>query len=297
MINCITPRNKAELAQYYQLRWEILRAPWQQAKGSERDEYESQALHRILINGEGNIIGVGRLHFTDQTHAQIRFMAIKDEYQGQGLGKQLVDALEQQAAKLGAKVLSLNARKEAVMFYQHLGYQLLGFSHLLYDEIEHFSMTKTIEAPPFHLKSISQDLQDTWHKTIPLSKAMNIAIVYYDETQLVTHCEPQFNKNLHNTMFAGSIYTLATLTAWGWVYLQLQKAKLAGDIVLADGQIKYIAPIKGVASAMTNIDLAVGDASELTQNKKARFTVEVNVYSGDLCAARFIGKYVVLPKG
>jgi thioesterase domain-containing protein len=296
MIKCIAPKSKTEFAQYYQLRWEILRAPWQQAKGSEQDEYESEAIHRILIDDEQQIVGVGRLHFTEQSHAQIRYMAINADYQGKGLGKQMIDTLEQKSAKLGARVISLNARKDAVKFYQYLGYQLLEFSHLLYNEIEHFSMTKTIEPLASHQIEISQNLQDTWHQTIPLSKAMNIAITYFDEVQLVTHCEPSFNKNLHNTMFAGSIYTLATLTAWGWVYLQLQKSKLAGDIVLADGQIKYLAPIKGVVSAMTRVDLAVGDCTALTLNKKARFTVEVEVYSGDLCAARFTGKYVVLPK-
>ena len=37
-------------------------------------------------------------------------------------------------------------------------------------------------------------------------------------------------------MFAGSIYTLGTLMVW----LQEKLAKVSGDIVLADGQIRYL---------------------------------------------------------
>jgi len=296
MIECIAPRNKAEFARYYHFRWQLLREPWQQVVGSEQDELEDQAIHRMLIDENGTIFGVARLHFTYQYQAQIRYMAISQSEQGKGLGKKLVAELEFQAMLRGAQTVLLNAREHTIKFYQKMGYQLGAISHVLYDEITHFSMEKNLGKLYKSKNKSIKKLQDTWYQTIPISKAMNIAICYYDEMSMITHCDPAFNKNLHNTMFAGSIYTLATLTGWGWVYFHLLNNNAQGDIVLANASIKYIAPIKGVVAAKTTRQLVVGETKPLQQSKKARFTVEVELLSGEKVAARFTGHYVVIPK-
>ena len=295
MNNSITPTSELDFDNYYQFRWKMLRQPWQQPHGSEQDDLEQQAVHRMIIKEE-QIIAVGRLHKVSQTQAQIRYMAVDNNCQGQGLGKQIIEALEHEASKQGVNEITLNARENAVDFYQKLGYQSQGFSHLLYGEIRHISMTKKLTHLQNHQQQLSQQLQNTWHDTIPLSKAMNLKICHYDQQVLVTNCDPDFNKNLHNTMFAGSIYTHATLTGWGWVYFQLEHEQLKGDIVLADANIRYLKPIKGPAYAVTSIEQASGKLTVLKKGKKARFTITVNVMSGDKVAAIFTGVYVVLPK-
>ncbi len=90
MYKCREPKNQAELAQYYQLRWQALRQPSQQAMGSEKDELEEQSYHRVIVDDMDNIVGVVRLHNVSQAQAQIRYMAISDPVRGQGLGKLLI---------------------------------------------------------------------------------------------------------------------------------------------------------------------------------------------------------------
>ena len=123
---------------------------------------------------------------------------------------------------------------------------------------------------------------------------MNIKISYFDGKELITHCDGSFNKNLHNTMFAGSIYTLATLSGWGWVYLQLQQQQLKGDIVLAKADIKYHAPIAGSGYAKVVTESVSGDFTRLTLGKNARINLTVHLYSGENIAATFSGSYAVL---
>jgi thioesterase domain-containing protein len=296
MFECRTPKNQQEFDQYYFLRWKILRKPLQQALGSEKDELESQGIHRAIFDNLGNVIAVARLHYTESFEAQIRYMAVSEDYQGRGLGLQLILALEQYAIKCGIKKITLKSREIAVNFYEKQGYLNLGFSHLLHHQIRHFLMEKELSPSNYHLESLATDLQNVWHETIPLSKAMNIAISYYDRKILVTTCDVEFNKNLHDTMFAGSVYTLATLTGWGWVYLWLQHEKILGDIVLADANIRYHAPIEGITFAETACSLKSGDYDKLLLKEKAKFTIEVKVKSGDKVAATFKGLYFVLPK-
>ena len=296
MITCRAPKTTKEFEEYYYLRWLILRSPWGKERGSELDDLEAQAIHRCVFDQNGNVLAVGRIHFTVQQYAQIRYMAVDVKAQGQGYGYILLESLEREAQMRGANSIELNAREAALGFYEKLGYQNLGLAHLLYGEIQHYSMVKKLNVLATHLKESANNLEETWHNTIPLSKAMNIKISHFDGEELVTNCDLAFNKNIHNTMFAGSIYTLATLTGWGWVYLLLEKNNSQGDIVLADAKIKYLAPISGIACAKTHHQFVEGSTTVFEKEGKARISITVNIYSGDKIAATFIGKYVVIKK-
>lgn len=296
-----SPKTVEELTRYYQLRWQILRKPWGQKQGSEQDEYEKQAIHKMVIDDQGEVLAVGRLEKAAKYQGKVRFMAVSEKAQGQGLGQQIIIALEQQASQLGLKEVILNARENAIGFYQKLGYKKIGFSHTLFDEIKHYSMVKVLNVHPLHKLELAQSLQDIWYQTIPLSKAMELQISYYDGQKLMTFCDADFNQNLHHTMFAGSIYTLATLTGWGWVYLALQEKqqedkKLRGDIVLAEANIKYHAPIKGLAYGQVVQKNVSGAFDNLLQGKKARIKLVAHIYCGEKIAASFDASYVVLPK-
>ncbi len=296
-----TPKTADEFSQYYQLRWQILRKPWHQLLGSEQDEFEQYAIHRMIVDEEGGLLAVGRLEKISGQQGKIRYMAVDDKAQGQGLGQQIINELELQASKLGMTEVCLNARDNALGFYQKLGYENQGYSHTLFDEVKHYSMTKELVVDAQHKAEQAQSLQSIWHKTIPLSKAMNLQISYYDSEKLVTICDADFNQNLHHTMFAGSIYTLATLTGWGWVYLALQEkqqeqANIDGDIVLAEANIRYHAPIKELAFGQVVHGDVSGQFDNLAKGKKARINLVAHVYCGDNIAATFKGCYVILPK-
>ena len=294
------PNTVEEFSQYYQLRWKILRKPWQQALGSEQDEQEQYAIHRMIIDDHAKILAVGRLEKATGQQGQVRYMAVDDNSQGQGLGQQIINELEQQASKLGMTEICLNARDDAVGFYQKLGYENQGYSHTLFDDVKHYRMVKKLSVHVQHKEKQAQDLQDIWHKTIPLSKAMNLQISYFDSAKLVTLCDADFNQNLHHTMFAGSIYTLATLTGWGWVYLALKEQQtqpnLDGDIVLAEANIRYHSPIKGLAYGQVVQEDVSGQFDNLALGKKARINLIAHVYCGENIAATFKGSYFILPK-
>ena len=295
------PNTAEEFLQYYQLRWQILRKPWQQAQGSEQDQHEHYAIHRMITNEKAQVLAVGRLEKVTEHLGQIRYMAVAKQAQGQGLGLQIIKALEQQAVQLGITQMQLNARDTALGFYQKIGYQQQHYTHTLFGTIKHYRMVKILAVSLDHQQIKAQHLQAIWHNTIPLSKAMNLQISYYDNTKLITKCDTDFNQNLHHTMFAGSIYTLATLTGWGWVYLALQEHKKLqteadGDIVLAEANIRYHSPIKGLAYGQVIAGDVSGDFNGLVQGKKARIKLTAHIYCGDNIAATFTGSYFVLPK-
>lgn len=138
------PETESEFAQYYKLRWRILRAPWNEPEGSEKDTQEDTSHHVMVCDDAGVVIGVGRLQLNSAVEAQIRYMAVEPNAERQGVGRSIVDALEKTARDNQRKLIALDAREPAVGFYEKLGYRVTGKSYLLFGCIQHFRMEKLI---------------------------------------------------------------------------------------------------------------------------------------------------------
>ena len=138
------PDTEKEYEQYYHLRWQLLRAPWNQAEGSEVDDIEDQCFHVMAVDEINNVIAVARLQFNSNTEAQIRYMAVAREHERKGIGRELINVMEQYAQNSSCKKIVLHAREPAIGFYQKLGYKVIEKSYLLFDEIQHFRMIKEL---------------------------------------------------------------------------------------------------------------------------------------------------------
>lgn len=138
----IEPSTAGELQRYYELRWKILREPWNQPRGSEQDELEHSSRHVMVVDSNRAVIAVGRLHFNSIREAQIRYMAVAVEQQRKGVGTRLMAALEQRAVELGAACVVIDARESALRFYRKQGYEPQGPGHTLFNSIAHVKMRK-----------------------------------------------------------------------------------------------------------------------------------------------------------
>ena len=87
------PKNSNELKEYDLFRWSLLRKPIGKSIESLKDKYDSLAFHLIGIK-QGKIVACGRLHFNNLNEAQIRYMAVDNSLQKQGIGKKILVLLE-----------------------------------------------------------------------------------------------------------------------------------------------------------------------------------------------------------
>lgn len=291
------PQTEAQWLAYYQLRWQVLRAPWDQPKGSEQDESEAVSFHRMVCTEAGEVVAVGRLHKVDENTAQVRYMAVSDQWQGHGLGAMVLQQLEQVALEQGMQRIILNARDTASGFYQKAGYHYLEPANALFG-IAHHRYVKTLafSASAQLLQQWVPELQQTFWQKIPLSSYMQLKVQQVDRQKICCVAPLEPNINLHQTMFAGSIYTLSTLTGWGMVWLLLKDQQLDGDIVLADGHIRYLKPVTGQAEGRCWRHQSQPDFSALAQQRKAKLEIKVGIFCDDIQVAVFEGRFAVLPK-
>ena len=119
------PETAQEWEQYYQLRYTVLREPWGQLKGSEVLQDEDQADHVMVIDSKTHeIVGVARMQINTPTQGQVRCVAVVPHVQGRGVGKLLMQYLENLAQQKGIKEIILDARENAVQFYLSIGYEI-----------------------------------------------------------------------------------------------------------------------------------------------------------------------------
>lgn len=145
MVEIRSPKNHQEWEKYYQLRWEVLRKPWNQPKGSEKDNFEDNSFHFMALDTHSQeILGVCRLQKNSDNEGQIRFMAVSENAQGKGIGKLLLTAAENKAKELGLKKIVLQARENAVPFYKACQYEIIEKTFLLFNSIQHYLMTKNL---------------------------------------------------------------------------------------------------------------------------------------------------------
>ena len=138
------PDTPEELEEYYRFRWQLLRAPWDQPIGSERDAFDATAYHLLARNKAGEIVAVGRIHFPTMNQAQIRYMATGEKYRGLGIGSTILASLEKVAVDNGATSIFLNARTTAISFYEQRGYAVHGDGPTLFRKVQHKVMTKNL---------------------------------------------------------------------------------------------------------------------------------------------------------
>ena len=145
-MNIRAPIDKVDFELYYNFRWKNLRKPLGQKEGTEKDELENESYHLMIVDGD-NILGVGRIHFIVNNlnkKAQIRYMAIDQNFQKRGCGSLLLKELEAIALTKKVKHIFLHSRESAVHFYLKNKYKKIKKSHILLGQIQHWYMEKEL---------------------------------------------------------------------------------------------------------------------------------------------------------
>ena len=143
MLEIKSPQTDADWNAYYALRFSVLREPWNQPVGSEVLADEDQAIHAIAVEN-GEVLGVARMHESAEKQGQVRCVATATKAQGKGIGKAIMAYLEEKAKQKGWGEIVLEARENAVPFYQAIGYSIVAESYLLFGKIQHYRMQKSL---------------------------------------------------------------------------------------------------------------------------------------------------------
>lgn len=134
----------SDLEKIFQLRYEVLRKPWNQPYTSAIDDLDKVSTN-VFIEENNSCIACGRLDIIEVGIGQIRYMAVHPDHRNKKLGYQILNYLEELAKAKGVQKIILHARENAVSFYLKNGYTLMEKSHVLFGVIQHYLMEKSLK--------------------------------------------------------------------------------------------------------------------------------------------------------
>lgn len=110
----------------------------------EYDESPSSCRHFIVLNEDGEPIATGRWKEYEPGVAKMQRIAVLKPDRGSGIGRQLLEGMEEDALKLGYTASLLDAQCTAEAFYKKLGYITESTEPFLDADILHVRMRKTL---------------------------------------------------------------------------------------------------------------------------------------------------------
>ena len=135
------------------------------------------------------------------------------------------------------------------------------------------------------------------HARIPLTRAMGLRVVAHDDAGFTVEAPVALNSNHLNTAFGGSINAVATLAAYGLLWLELRDEP--ADVVIRESSIRFRRPIRETIRAFcarpAPAELATF-ISELRTKGKARIALRVQVQENGALAAELQATFVAVRK-
>jgi N-acetylglutamate synthase-like GNAT family acetyltransferase len=132
MIVIKSPKTREEFKAYYALRYKVLREPWGQPKGTEKDDYEPISQHFMAVDDQtGEVVGAVKLIEKEPGVGQFSQMAVLPTRQRQGIGRIMMDKIQAVAREQGYKTLGIMTHLNTTGFYEKYGYTVRGIpTHL-----------------------------------------------------------------------------------------------------------------------------------------------------------------------
>jgi thioesterase domain-containing protein len=121
---------------------------------------------------------------------------------------------------------------------------------------------------------------------IPLSRALDFGVASLDDGSITVRAPLEPNINIHGTAFAGSLYALGMLSAWGLCTHLLRRSGVDADLVVTEATIRYRRPVSGPILCRCEVapEAAAAFVSGVVREDRATLTLSVTI--GDGPAAR-----------
>lgn len=159
---------------------------------------------------------------------------------------------------------------------------------------------------PLSPEQVSEKLKQFFLDHLPITQFMGLEVESYDGDTLILTAPLEPNINDKQTAFGGSLYNTAVMACWGMIYLKTQEKNIDCNQVVAEGSVKYIAPVNGriraICHAPSEEALAVF-FENFDLKGRAKITLESVIYN-DTCvmkidpetkpSVKFTGLYAIL---
>ena len=135
------------------------------------------------------------------------------------------------------------------------------------------------------------------HAHFPVAVAMQVTVDSYTDDEVVLRAPLAANRNIHETGFAGSLYSLGALAGWGLVHGWLDRTRRGATLLIGRGEITYRRPVRDEFTATSSVKdnrYRTAFLEAVSRRERAELELEAAITSGSDEAAIFTGQFIVL---
>ncbi|MGG1600895.1 GNAT family N-acetyltransferase [Paenibacillus naphthalenovorans] len=145
-LNIIPVHTEEQLNDCFSVRMNVFVKEQQVPPDLEMDEFDvswSACRHFLAADGE-KPVGTARWRMYDSRTAKLQRIAVLAPYRGRGIGRLLIQAMEEDIRSQGVPAVILDAQTQAEPFYRKLGYETISPEPFLDAGIWHVRMRKQL---------------------------------------------------------------------------------------------------------------------------------------------------------
>lgn len=141
----------------------------------------------------------------------------------------------------------------------------------------------------------ARQLEELFYDNIPITRALGVRVEEYDGSRLVLRAPLGENVNHLGTAFGGSLNTLAVLSCYGLLWLELRDTGC--HIIIRDSTIHYERPVRCDIRAVCALPEDEGMETfrrRFQHRGRARITLSAIIEDAGVAAARFRGTFAAV---
>lgn len=151
-VHLAEPQTEQDWEQYNELRYQVLRQPHGEARGTESEHPLEGISTHIMATVDGRVVGAGcwaLLTRPDgkrgrEKYARFRQIAVHPDYRMFGIATKITNLVEESARAQGAVEITGTTRNYLIEYYRRKGYTTTGAGPTLWGEVEHTHIVKAL---------------------------------------------------------------------------------------------------------------------------------------------------------
>jgi thioesterase domain-containing protein len=135
------------------------------------------------------------------------------------------------------------------------------------------------------------------HEHIPITRSLGVRVEHYDGQSVRLAAPLAPNLNHRATAFGGSLSSIAILSGWVLLHLQLRDHGVSNRLVIQRSAIDFDAPVEGDFTATSTLPPPTTwnrFLSTLARHRRARVTVASTIACASGVGGRHEGTYVAV---
>jgi predicted N-acetyltransferase YhbS len=109
-------------------------------------DFEDKNIHMAAFLGS-DVVGTARLDLiqVEPLIYEVRKMAVHPTVKKRGIGRRVLEAALSEADARGSELVTLDARKEAILFFERVGFELTGECIVHADGVPNYVMRRVVK--------------------------------------------------------------------------------------------------------------------------------------------------------